>query len=77
MQIETRGWAVVQDGKIMVRTVSPTRRAAIVNWLYTYGGRTVLDRHSDKEIDAMWLTATAKSAVTVCEVTIAAKVPVH
>ena len=29
------GWAVIDDGKIKFRTVSDTRRAAMVNWLVT------------------------------------------
>jgi hypothetical protein len=33
-----RGWAAVQDGNILVETVSPHDRAAMVNWLVTRAG---------------------------------------
>lgn len=52
--ISAYGWAVVDGGKINVRTVSDTRRAAIINWL-------VVDRHlavainlTDEEIELLW-----------------------
>lgn len=48
------GWAVVEDGEIAVDTVSPKRRAAIVNWLYTRRKVMVMNYHSDEEIDKFW-----------------------
>lgn len=38
MKVEkVEGWAVASRGKILVKTISDTRRAAIVNWLVTEG----------------------------------------
>lgn len=48
------GWGVVDHDGLNVKTVSETRRAAIVNWLVVSARRKVLDRHSDQEIDAIW-----------------------
>lgn len=48
-----RGWAVVDDGLIDVRTVSLTRRAAIVNWLVTHGV-VIGSTYSDEQIEALW-----------------------
>lgn len=49
------GWAIrLSDGKIDVRTVSPTRRAAIVNWLCVHG-MTPTIHATDADIEATWL----------------------
>lgn len=37
-----------------VRTVSPTRRAAIINWLVVVAGILVTSNHNDDQINAMW-----------------------
>jgi hypothetical protein len=62
------GWAVIVSGEIDVRSVSPTRRAAIVNWLYLNGYKP-LDRWEDRFIEHVWHNS-HPSTVDVIEVTI-------
>ncbi|MEJ6846815.1 hypothetical protein V3589_11420 [Sinorhizobium fredii] len=45
-----KGWAVKTD-QIRVATVAVTRRAAIVNWLYTDGGLVVMNHATDRVIE--------------------------
>lgn len=52
--VEAEGWAVIQDGKIDVRTISPTRRAAIVNWLVVRGRCWISTSTSDSQIEEYW-----------------------
>ena len=47
------GWAVIRDGKIDMRTVSDTRRAAIVSWL-TLNVRRIYDRDTVPEVERVW-----------------------
>jgi hypothetical protein len=47
------GYAIVQNNQIEVRTVSPTQRAAKVNWLCTHGW-VCFNHESDEQIDAHW-----------------------
>jgi hypothetical protein len=48
------GYAIVEDGKIDVRTVSPTRRAAIVNFLVVSRGAFITNAMTDDIIDSIW-----------------------
>jgi hypothetical protein len=48
------GWAVVFFGEMDVRTISPTRRAAIINWIVSRGGKWVSNNTTDDEIESMW-----------------------
>jgi len=48
--MHAEGWAVVEDGEIDMRTVSPHRRAAIVNWLVVGPGIPVWDDMDDESI---------------------------
>jgi hypothetical protein len=50
---EGSGWAVVQDGKLQVSTVSPHRRAALVNWLVC-NGVMVYQNWTDLRIEETW-----------------------
>ena len=52
---EPAGYAinVVGGDGIDVRTVAPTRRAAIVNWLFS-NGVMVTNQHTDDMIEEMW-----------------------
>lgn len=68
--MEADGWAVIEDVGIDVRSVSPTRRAAIVNWLVTRGDRMVWPKTTDKEIEQMW--AEARGAAEVIPVKVSA-----
>lgn len=48
------GWGVVDRNGLNIRTVSPTRRAAIVNWLVVEAGCAILASHTDGHINALW-----------------------
>lgn len=46
------GWAVIDgSGNVLVRTVSDTRRAAIVNWLVTVLRIMIMNSESDEDIE--------------------------
>jgi hypothetical protein len=52
---EAVGWAVVASGaRIFVKTVSETRRAAIINYLVVEHGQLITIYHSDQQIEALW-----------------------
>jgi hypothetical protein len=51
---EAFGWGVTSNKGILVRTISDTRRAAIVNWLMTKGGTMVYRSTPDIEIERWW-----------------------
>jgi hypothetical protein len=52
---EATGWAVVTlSGNIFVKTISDTRRAAIVNWLVTEHRHLVMNSDTDEDIESMW-----------------------
>jgi hypothetical protein len=53
MIIKTMAWAVLLDNRIDTRTIGPTRRSAIVNWLYV-NGVDVLNIHSGSELERWW-----------------------
>lgn len=49
------GWAVLAyNGRILVKTVSETRRAAIINYLVTEKDVVVTRDHTDEDIEKMW-----------------------
>jgi hypothetical protein len=52
--MQSKGWAVIADGEINVKTVSPTRRAAIVNWLTVDLGFLIHNHHTDEQIESAW-----------------------
>lgn len=48
-------WAVIADsGYPLAKTVDPTRRGAIVNWLGVYGGIMPLASWDDARIETEW-----------------------
>ena len=49
-----KGWAVVDANGINVRTISNTRRAAIVNWLLVDKQIMATRIASDQDIEAAW-----------------------
>lgn len=49
------GWAVIDGDAIKVRTVSDTRRAAIVNWLLTERRKLIVGGTTDATIERFWL----------------------
>jgi hypothetical protein len=48
------GWGVVGPAGLNVRTISDTRRAAIVNWLVTDAHILLLQSHTDDDIERLW-----------------------
>jgi hypothetical protein len=63
------GWAVVDRyGNTLVKTVSETRRAALVNWLIIYPGIVILNHYADDMIERLW--AENKGHADVTKVTI-------
>lgn len=38
LPLEAAGYAAIDDDRILIETVSPSDRAAMVNWLVVYGG---------------------------------------
>ena len=52
--VPARGFAAVRHGEIDVRTVSPTIRAAKVNWLVVHRGIQIYVTTTDEEIEEMW-----------------------
>lgn len=51
---ETSGWAVIISDRILVKTVSETRRAAIVNYLMVNHGINVRNDWTDERIEMWW-----------------------
>lgn len=72
---ETSGWAVSTTHGIDIRTVGPTRRSAIVNWLVAGEHNAfpcaVVAYHTDAQIERMWRGRSARSGAEVVEVVIA------
>lgn len=48
------GWGVIDADGLNIRTVSDTRRAAIVNWLVVQLGIVPLRDETDDEIESKW-----------------------
>jgi hypothetical protein len=65
----TKGWAVKCEGKIDVKTVSPERRAAAVNWL-DINVMPILRGYEDKLIWQIWDAAAKNSDAKLIEVEI-------
>lgn len=49
------GWAVTDDRGLNIRTVSETRRGAIINWLVVAARVLVLANQTDDEIEYLWV----------------------
>ena len=50
----SEAWAVVHKDAINIRTVSPTRRAAIVNWLVVERDYLITNARTDEQIETLW-----------------------
>lgn len=48
-------WAITDENGVNIKTVSDTRRAAIVNWLVVHERVLMTTMHDDQQIEAMWL----------------------
>lgn len=69
-EITARGFAVVTDGKIDVRTVCPHIRGAVVNWLVTTGGIDLTNDVPDERIFAFWDSLRHQAQVLPVKVTV-------
>lgn len=74
MNLMETGYAVVTDGKIDVRTVSPTERAAKVNWLWLRGF-FIIDDDPDDAINDSFATHSAKAGAELTQVYISTTPP--
>lgn len=52
--MKARGWAIIEGGKIDLRTVGPTRRAATVNFLVAARAVPVYNHFRDEMIEELW-----------------------
>lgn len=59
MSLPVEGWAVEQNGAILMATVSDTERAAKVNWLGVRAGVVVMNWWSDERIAETFAHLTA------------------
>jgi hypothetical protein len=51
---EPKGWGVEDSLGINLRTVSDTRRSAIINWLVVEANQRIFDYMTDDHINALW-----------------------
>lgn len=70
--VEAMGWAVCQDDALLVETVSPTKRAAMVNWLVVHGRIMVSGDRTDEWIAETFGWLSAARSVSLVEVRISA-----
>lgn len=49
-----QGFAVIQNGRLDIRTVGPTWRSAAVNWLFTERGKPMYAWTTDAQIESIW-----------------------
>ena len=64
----TQGFAAVNyRGEILIKTVSDTRRAAMVNWLVTEGRVMVFKDSTDAEIEEDFLNFAGKKGLACIE----------
>jgi hypothetical protein len=47
-------WGVIDHDGLKIRSISDTRRAAIINWLVTDAGQFISTSHDDDHINALW-----------------------
>lgn len=48
------GFGIVEFDGLDMRTVSPTRRATIINWLVVQANQMISSRHTDEQIESLW-----------------------
>ena len=48
------GWAAREGGRVLVDTVSISRRAAMVNWLWAHADRIIGCSDTDHQIETWW-----------------------
>jgi hypothetical protein len=70
------GWAVVERGELLVRTVGPTEVSAMVNWLVASVGFLVRHGTSDAQVGLMFRNAARTRGAELHPVTIELREPV-
>lgn len=65
---KAKAFAVIANEKIDVRTVSDTRRAAIVNWLVVDRGCPIFNSDTDEQIDHLWEQECGDATVAAVEI---------
>ena len=74
MNIIGTGWAVAgSNDQVDMRTVSDTRRAALVNWLVAGVGIGVFASTTDEQIENAWNMMSKKLGTRVIEVNVVEK----
>lgn len=68
MIAEALGWAAIEDRKIKVRTISDTRRSAIINFLVTERLVMLTSLASDDHIERLWSDLKGAADVVLVEV---------
>lgn len=63
------GWAVIEKGAIKVRTVSDTRRAAMVNFLITERNTMIYSSATDEQIERMWFQCRGEADIEMVTIT--------
>jgi len=66
----SKGWAIEEDGEVDVRTVSPTRIAAIVNWMLVSADLMIMRGATDEWISREFAGYEAARGVHAVEVAI-------
>jgi hypothetical protein len=65
-----RGWAIDERGEIIVKTVSPSRIGAMVNWLVASVGIAVSRGAADDLVEATFDSYALQAGARLIEVTI-------
>ncbi len=63
MTFTSNGWAVRNEDEILVKTISDTARAAIINWLMTEARVMVMAGTPDDEIDRIFAQHHGKAKI--------------
>lgn len=48
------GWAIKDNGFLLVKTVGPNKRSACVNFIFANRRLTVLDSATNEQIEQLW-----------------------
>lgn len=51
---EAIGFAAIDGGQINIKTVSDTRRAAMINWLVTERNVMIYNAMTDEHVERLW-----------------------
>ena len=68
--LECGGWAVIDEDGINIKTVSDTRRAAIVNWLCVKWGLLATTLTTDAAIERAWKARSGDGEAKALEVSV-------